>query len=954
MKNFILKNIYLILFILLQLTFKNTFAHDNNNNSFLFNGESSQLYVYDGQPANSYANQDGFKFFNSNSSNKKISVQVRIYLLGDTPADVEVPIIYRKVNNGNTFSIYVKNNKGYFSIGNNNTATVNTAEFAAFQWITLTGTYNGSKLKIYLDNSLISSINFSMTSGYNVTNGVTGLFIGKSDAGAFKGLIDQIEIYNDSDEPDKDSDDENSKYGYWSFTEISSDNLLVDQSRGKNNLIINDITEVVPTENLPFFVVNSASDEGDANPGDGKAVSSNGQITLRSAIEEANLLPGQHLVYFYISGTPPLIQPLTALPAIIQPVFLDGTTQSGYSGTPLVQINGAYGGITLSGGGSKIEGLSVNNSSGFGLTITNTVGNNISNNQLSGIVINSSNNNITNNIITNSISDGVSVTTGAGNNILSGNNISGNSGNGVSMVSANGNSITNNTISSNNLNGISESSSTGIITGNIITGNSGIGLLLTSSSGNQITNNTIASNNGGGISLINTSETLDGNKITGNLTFGISLNASNNTLSNNLISGNFSNGIIINGSNNKADNDSVFNNGTSGTGAGILVETGNGNSILNNSIFGNSNLGIELNTSTNDSQTSPTLNTLYTWQDVTALPNIKGGTAIQGTLNSTASENYKIQFFANASSNNGEGKHYIGETVATTDISGQSNFLANLKDAVLADGETVSATATKLDNNSNPLSTSEFSESISRSTDDGLHYKVNTTLAGIPLHWKDGKSSYQIAQSIVDLSYDSDVQKGFNTWNTLSQLDYTRRYSTNTEHWGGNADGVNNIVWIPTSTEWVDTTGAPTNVTALTRIRYNALNGEITDADIAFNGQPISLTGFGQFYWADDGDTSKLDVQNVATHEIGHYSGLADLYNPGDINYTYDLKNNNQGATMYGRIDVGETYKRNIHPLNYTNQLDVTNYDIGGINYIYSHLGSVNYDIVRWFDRFYL
>ena len=48
----------------------------------------------------------------------------------------------------------------------------------------------------------------------------------------------------------------------------------------------------------------------------------------------------------------------------------------------------------------------------------------------------------------------------------------------------------------------------------------------------------------------------------------------------------------------------------------------------------------------------------------------------------------------------------------------------------------------------------------------------------------------------------------------------------------------------------------------------------MVDIDIAFNGQPISLAGLGQFYWATDGSTDKLDVQNVATHEIGHYSGL--------------------------------------------------------------------------------
>src|SRR5690606_32688737 len=338
------------------------------------------------------------------------------------------------------------------------------------------------------------------------------------------------------------------------------------------------------------------------------------------------------------------------------------------------------------------------------------------------------------------------------------------------------------------------------------------------------------------------------------------------------------------------------------------------------------------------------------WQDETALPEIKGGTSIQGTLSSAPNENFKIQFFANSNTVNREGKTFLGEINVTTDIAGSVDFLANLKDIVLPDGEVVSATATKLDNTGNTLSTSEFSESISRETDEGLHYLVNTTLAGIPLHWKNGKGNYQIAQSVVNLGYDDEIESGFNTWNALNQIEYSRNHFTNTENWGGNADGINNVVWIPTTAQWESITEAPTNVIAVTRIRYNALNGEMVDVDIAFNGEPVSLTGLGQFHWATDGSQDKLDVQNTATHEIGHYSGLADLYNPGDLNYTLEMKNYNHPATMYGRIDIGETYKRDLHPNSYTNQSDVTTYDIGGINYIYDNLGFVYYDIVLVFD----
>src|SRR5688500_18566713 len=44
------------------------------------------------------------------------------------------------------------------------------------------------------------------------------------------------------------------------------------------------------------FHVNDTTDRLDTNPGDGVCVSSNGTCTLRAAIQEANALPGAHIV----------------------------------------------------------------------------------------------------------------------------------------------------------------------------------------------------------------------------------------------------------------------------------------------------------------------------------------------------------------------------------------------------------------------------------------------------------------------------------------------------------------------------------------------------------------------------------------------------------------------------------------------------------------------------------
>src|SRR4029453_10255677 len=50
------------------------------------------------------------------------------------------------------------------------------------------------------------------------------------------------------------------------------------------------------------------------------------------------------------------------LPTITEPVTIDGTTQPGWSGTPIVEINGndLFQGFNITGGGTTIRGLAIN------------------------------------------------------------------------------------------------------------------------------------------------------------------------------------------------------------------------------------------------------------------------------------------------------------------------------------------------------------------------------------------------------------------------------------------------------------------------------------------------------------------------------------------------------------------------------------------------------------------
>lgn len=50
------------------------------------------------------------------------------------------------------------------------------------------------------------------------------------------------------------------------------------------------------------------------------------------------------------------------------------------------------------------------------------------------------------------------------------------------------------------------------------------------------------------------------------------------------------------------------------------------------------------------------------------------------------------------------------------------------------------------------------------------------------------------------------------------------------------------------------------------------------------------------------GDTSIMDLQNIATHEFGHAAGLDDLY-----------ESSCSEETMYGYAEAGETKKRTLN-----------------------------------------
>jgi hypothetical protein len=227
-----------------------------------------------------------------------------------------------------------------------------------------------------------------------------------------------------------------------------------------------------------------------------------------------------------------------------------------------------------------------------------------------------------------------------------------------------------------------------VISGNLISGNSAGGLTLSSAGGLLLQGN-----------LIGTQR--DGVGALGNGQHGVSIPSGS--------------GNVVGGTNPGQGNIIQFNQA-----AGVSVQGPGGfsNPILGNSISSNGNLGITLtNTAStplpNDACDVDTLpgNKGQNYPVITSASIVSGNVTISGTLNSTASTAFRVEFFSNAAcdpSGNGEGQTFLGSALVTTDANCNKSF-GPLIFAVSPGQTFFTATATDVVNNN----TSEFSACVS-------------------------------------------------------------------------------------------------------------------------------------------------------------------------------------------------------------------------------------------------
>ena len=108
------------------------------------------------------------------------------------------------------------------------------------------------------------------------------------------------------------------------------------------------LTLSVATVSAATFDVDDNGDASDDNAGNGVCATGGAVCTLRAAMEEANALGGAHTITFSIGSGQVTITPVTSLPVMTGGVTIDGTTQEGYTTTPIVKIDGTTaGGIGL-------------------------------------------------------------------------------------------------------------------------------------------------------------------------------------------------------------------------------------------------------------------------------------------------------------------------------------------------------------------------------------------------------------------------------------------------------------------------------------------------------------------------------------------------------------------------------------------------------------------------------
>jgi len=175
-------------------------------------------------------------------------------------------------------------------------------------------------------------------------------------------------------------------------------------------------------------------------------------------------------------------------------------------------------------------------------------------------------------------------------------------------------------------------------------------------------------------------------------------------------------------------------------------------------------------------------------------------------------------------------------------------------------------------------------------------YETCKTSGGINIKWQNPEVTYRINSSGGPLDTIASIQEGMQTWTDVASSEFIFLYGGTTNRKNHGTNNATNII----------TFGSlPIGTIAENKFWFSTVSGQLVDSDIRFNNY---------YLWSTDGIPATYDLQNIATHELGHSLCLLDLYDGASSE-----------ITMYGYASTGETKKSSLHQD-----------DIAGITYLYT------------------
>jgi titin len=399
-----------------------------------------------------------------------------------------------------------------------------------------------------------------------------------------------------------------------------------------------------------------------------------GLHTLRQAILDSNGTPGLNRIEFAVGGGGVQTIHLTAaLPTITVPVAIDGATQPGFTGSPLIVLDGSsagpgVNGLTIAAGSSTVRALVINGFRGDGIHLQAPGSDVIAGNYLGT--------DVTGTAASANGGNGVSISAGSANNTIggtaagAGNLVAANAGSGVSISGGSGgNLVQGNRIGTD-------------VSGTQALANQNGVALFSGAIGNTIggtlpgARNVLSGNRGYGLDLIGSGTA--GNGVRGNF---IGTDAAGTAA---LPNGD--RGVII--QNGAADN--TVGGAAGGAGNLISGNTGRGVDIFGGGTTGNQVLGNYIGTTVDGTAALPNSDDGVAI-DFGATADIIGGTAGGAGNLISGNTNNGIEIFGNGAANNQVLGNLIGTDVTGTQALGNGRYGLAISD--MAMNNTIGGTA---------------------------------------------------------------------------------------------------------------------------------------------------------------------------------------------------------------------------------------------------------------------